>query len=204
MSMSLKASPPKVVARRAKPGSALISSSAWPRGTTTTAGKAPRGPRPRPRRAPIPQQDHSTGTRPPDFRHCDAMASSDMAKKPTRERCKASTSLSTSSASTRPCIGGSARGKSGKTPSTKYERNNPKIQQQFADLKRALSTIADDVWTPRDRRCHEYLAREAIQKAMNWLAPHSIGTSTASSRLFRPAATNEEQASLQSHPTEKS
>ena len=27
-----------------------------------------------------------------------------------------------------------------------YERNNPKIQQQFADLKRALSTVSDDDW----------------------------------------------------------
>src|SRR5437762_916110 len=28
-----------------------------------------------------------------------------------------------------------------------YERNNPKIQQQFADLKRALSTVSDEEWT---------------------------------------------------------
>ena len=27
-----------------------------------------------------------------------------------------------------------------------YERDNPKIQQQFADLKRALSTVSDDEW----------------------------------------------------------
>ena len=27
-----------------------------------------------------------------------------------------------------------------------YERNNPKIQQQFADLKRSLSTVTDDEW----------------------------------------------------------
>lgn len=27
-----------------------------------------------------------------------------------------------------------------------YERNNPKIQQQFTDLKRALSTVSDDEW----------------------------------------------------------
>ncbi|KAH8820791.1 putative Pre-mRNA-splicing factor prp1 [Xylogone sp. PMI_703] len=27
-----------------------------------------------------------------------------------------------------------------------YERNNPKIQQQFADLKRALGTVTDDEW----------------------------------------------------------
>jgi pre-mRNA-processing factor 6 len=27
-----------------------------------------------------------------------------------------------------------------------YERNNPKIQQQFADLKRSLATISDDEW----------------------------------------------------------
>lgn len=27
-----------------------------------------------------------------------------------------------------------------------YERNNPKIQQQFADLKRALTTVTDDEW----------------------------------------------------------
>ncbi|KAI9805281.1 MAG: hypothetical protein M1833_005734 [Piccolia ochrophora] len=27
-----------------------------------------------------------------------------------------------------------------------YERNNPKIQQQFADLKRALGTVSDDDW----------------------------------------------------------
>lgn len=27
-----------------------------------------------------------------------------------------------------------------------YERNNPKVQQQFADLKRALSTVSDDEW----------------------------------------------------------
>lgn len=27
-----------------------------------------------------------------------------------------------------------------------YERNNPKIQQQFADLKRALGTVTDDDW----------------------------------------------------------
>ncbi|KAI9900414.1 hypothetical protein N3K66_004676 [Trichothecium roseum] len=28
-----------------------------------------------------------------------------------------------------------------------YERNNPKIQQQFSDLKRALATVSDDEWT---------------------------------------------------------
>lgn len=27
-----------------------------------------------------------------------------------------------------------------------YERNNPKIQQQFSDLKRALATVSDDEW----------------------------------------------------------
>lgn len=27
-----------------------------------------------------------------------------------------------------------------------YERNNPKIQQQFSDLKRALATVSDDDW----------------------------------------------------------
>jgi pre-mRNA-processing factor 6 len=27
-----------------------------------------------------------------------------------------------------------------------YERNNPKIQQQFTDLKRALATVTDDEW----------------------------------------------------------
>jgi len=27
-----------------------------------------------------------------------------------------------------------------------YERNNPKIQQQFSDLKRALATVTDDEW----------------------------------------------------------
>lgn len=27
-----------------------------------------------------------------------------------------------------------------------YERNNPKIQQQFADLKRALTTVSDEDW----------------------------------------------------------
>lgn len=27
-----------------------------------------------------------------------------------------------------------------------YERNNPKIQQQFADLKRSLATVSDDDW----------------------------------------------------------
>ncbi|CRK26798.1 hypothetical protein BN1708_000608, partial [Verticillium longisporum] len=27
-----------------------------------------------------------------------------------------------------------------------YERNNPKISQQFADLKRALGTVTDDEW----------------------------------------------------------
>ena len=27
-----------------------------------------------------------------------------------------------------------------------YERNNPKIQQQFTDLKRALATVSDDEW----------------------------------------------------------
>lgn len=29
---------------------------------------------------------------------------------------------------------------------TEYERNNPKIQQQFTDLKRALATVTDDEW----------------------------------------------------------
>ncbi|PFH56884.1 hypothetical protein XA68_15823 [Ophiocordyceps unilateralis] len=29
---------------------------------------------------------------------------------------------------------------------SEYERNNPKIQQQFTDLKRALSTVTDDEW----------------------------------------------------------
>lgn len=33
-----------------------------------------------------------------------------------------------------------------KTEREEYERNNPKIQQQFADLKRALSTVSDDDW----------------------------------------------------------
>jgi pre-mRNA-processing factor 6 len=31
-----------------------------------------------------------------------------------------------------------------------YERNNPKIQQQFADLKRALTTVSDEDWGKSD------------------------------------------------------
>lgn len=47
-----------------------------------------------------------------------------------------------------------------------YERNNPKIQQQFADLKRALSTVSDEDWanlpevgdlTGKNRRTKEAL-----------------------------------------------
>lgn len=33
-----------------------------------------------------------------------------------------------------------------KTELEEYERNNPKIQQQFADLKRALGTVSDEDW----------------------------------------------------------
>lgn len=33
-----------------------------------------------------------------------------------------------------------------KAEQEEYERNNPKIQQQFADLKRALGTVSDDDW----------------------------------------------------------
>ena len=33
-----------------------------------------------------------------------------------------------------------------KAEQEEYERNNPKIQQQFADLKRALSTVSDEDW----------------------------------------------------------
>ncbi|GKT90931.1 PRP1 splicing factor [Colletotrichum tofieldiae] len=33
-----------------------------------------------------------------------------------------------------------------KAEQDEYERKNPKIQQQFADLKRALSTVTDDEW----------------------------------------------------------
>ena len=33
-----------------------------------------------------------------------------------------------------------------KTDREEYERNNPKIQQQFTDLKRALATVTDDEW----------------------------------------------------------
>jgi pre-mRNA-processing factor 6 len=33
-----------------------------------------------------------------------------------------------------------------KSEREEYERNNPKIQQQFADLKRALSTVSDEDW----------------------------------------------------------
>ncbi|OLN85998.1 Pre-mRNA-splicing factor prp1 [Colletotrichum chlorophyti] len=33
-----------------------------------------------------------------------------------------------------------------KAEQEEYERKNPKIQQQFADLKRALSTVTDDEW----------------------------------------------------------
>lgn len=32
------------------------------------------------------------------------------------------------------------------TERDEYERNNPKIQQQFTDLKRALATVSDDDW----------------------------------------------------------
>jgi len=33
-----------------------------------------------------------------------------------------------------------------KAEQEEYERNNPKIQQQFADLKRALTTVSDEDW----------------------------------------------------------
>ncbi|KAH6609543.1 PRP1 splicing factor [Trichoderma cornu-damae] len=33
-----------------------------------------------------------------------------------------------------------------KSEREEYERNNPKIQQQFSDLKRALATVSDDDW----------------------------------------------------------
>ncbi|KAI5807492.1 putative Pre-mRNA-splicing factor prp1 [Peziza echinospora] len=58
-----------------------------------------------------------------------------------------------------------------------YERKNPKIQQQFSDLKRALSTVSDDEWaslpevgdlTGRNRR-----ARQALHQKF-YAVPDSV------------------------------
>jgi pre-mRNA-processing factor 6 len=65
-----------------------------------------------------------------------------------------------------------------------YERKNPKIQQQFADLKRALGTVTEDEWaalpevgdmTGRTKR-----AREARQNNRFYAVPDSVIAGAAS------------------------
>lgn len=64
-----------------------------------------------------------------------------------------------------------------------YERDNPKIQQQFADLKRALGTVTDDEWaalpevgdlTGKARR-----AREARRNQRSYAVPDSVLAASA-------------------------
>lgn len=68
-----------------------------------------------------------------------------------------------------------------------YERKNPKIQQQFADLKRALSTVSDDEWanlpevgdlTGRNRR-----ARQALHQKF-YAVPDSVIAAARDSTQF--------------------
>jgi pre-mRNA-processing factor 6 len=59
-----------------------------------------------------------------------------------------------------------------------YERNNPKIQQQFADLKRALGTVSDEDWaaipevgdlTGKNRR-----SKQAVKGQRFYAVPDSV------------------------------
>jgi pre-mRNA-processing factor 6 len=85
-----------------------------------------------------------------------------------------------------------------------YEAKNPKIQQQFADLKRALSTVTDDEWanlpevgdlTGRNRR-----ARQAMRQKF-YPTPDSVLAGAAGSSEFETsvqddgaaAASNQDQ-----------
>lgn len=74
-----------------------------------------------------------------------------------------------------------------KTEREEYERKNPKIQQQFADLKRALSTVTDDEWanlpevgdlTGRNRR-----ARQALHQKF-YAVPDSVIAAARDSTQF--------------------
>ncbi|CRG84645.1 Pre-mRNA-splicing factor prp1 [Talaromyces islandicus] len=68
-----------------------------------------------------------------------------------------------------------------------YERNNPKIQQQFADLKRSLATVSDDDWanipevgdlTGKNRR-----ARQNLRQRF-YAVPDSVIASARDSTQF--------------------
>lgn len=66
-----------------------------------------------------------------------------------------------------------------------YEQKNPKIQQQFADLKRALTTVTDDEWanlpevgdlTGRNRRAREAMRQKFYPTPDSVIAGAAAGT----------------------------
>ncbi|KAF2747095.1 pre-mRNA-splicing factor prp1 [Sporormia fimetaria CBS 119925] len=65
-----------------------------------------------------------------------------------------------------------------------YERNNPKIQQQFADLKRALGSVSEEEWAALpevgDMTGKAKRAREARQNSMrSYAVPDSVLSAAA-------------------------
>lgn len=75
-----------------------------------------------------------------------------------------------------------------------YERNNPKIQQQFADLKRSLATISDDDWanipevgdlTGKNRRAKHNL------KSRFYAVPDSVIAGNMNSAQFQTTVTED-------------
>jgi len=86
-----------------------------------------------------------------------------------------------------PTIAASTRELREKAERDEYEAKNPKIQQQFADLKRALSTVTDDEWaslpevgdlTGRNRR-----ARQAMRQKF-YPTPDSVLAGAAGGSEF--------------------
>ncbi|KAI9739030.1 MAG: hypothetical protein M1834_007242 [Cirrosporium novae-zelandiae] len=79
-----------------------------------------------------------------------------------------------------------------------YERNNPKIQQQFADLKRSLSTVTDDEWanipevgdlTGKNRR-----ARQTLRQRF-YAVPDSVIAGARDSTQFETSIQDDEMQS---------
>lgn len=80
-----------------------------------------------------------------------------------------------------------------------YERNNPKIQQQFADLKRSLSTVTDDEWasipevgdlTGKNRRTRQNLRQRF------YAVPDSVIAGARDSAEFQTTIADESNEAL--------
>lgn len=84
-----------------------------------------------------------------------------------------------------------------------YERNNPKIQQQFSDLKRALASVSDDEWanlpevgdlTGKNRRSKEALRQKFYAVPDSVLAAARDSTEMSTTVTDDGTATNGDSA----------